>query len=49
MTTRRFIHLVALLFAATITAFAQVPASTPEQAPLAPAALAAPLPDANTS
>jgi type IV pilus assembly protein PilQ len=46
MTTRRFIHLVALLFAATITIFAQVPASTPEQAPLAPAALAAPLPDA---
>lgn len=46
MTTRRFIQLVALLFAATIPAFAQVPASTPEQAPLAPAALAAPSPNA---
>lgn len=46
MTTRRFIHLLALLFAATITAFAQVPASTPEQAPLATAAPVAPLPDA---
>jgi type IV pilus assembly protein PilQ len=46
MTTRRFIHLVALLFAATITIFAQVPASTPEQAPLVPVALAVPSPDA---
>lgn len=46
MTTRRFIQLAALLFAATVTAFAQVPASTPEQAPLAPVALAVPSPDA---